>query len=284
MDNREVRNACINKAIEYIFCHLNEKITIDDVAEYCNFSKYHFSRLFKAETGMSMYAFIKINRMAQSATKVKAEPEKSITDIALDAGYSSSNYATAFKECFNTYPAEYRASRKGDVFTPKHPYLDMECSLKTFEEYDANISIVELPNRLMYYKRFIGNYHELKDCWRAFLEAVRPYVTEETIFVERSYCDPDVMENERCISDICMSLSEGVELQPQTLLRGGLYAKYHFCSSRKEIYETYQGLSCVWIPKSKYVLDRRDFFDESISYDPKTDVIEMYIHIPIREK
>lgn len=280
----EVKDEIINSAIEYIYEHLDEKLTVDDVAKHCGYSKYHLSRLFKEKTGEGIYAFVRRNRMAQSATLVKAFPEKQITDIALNAGFSSSNYATAFKECFNMNPAKFRQNRLGDDFILHHPYLDGECQIKTFEEYDADMEIVTLPDRTMYYRRYIDSYFELKDHWQDFMRDMKPYIRPDTIFIERSHCDPDVVENEKCISDICMSLPDGHTLSPLTVIPGGKYARYHFRDNRNEIFGTYQGLTCVWLPNSGYELAKGDFFDQSLSFDPETNIIEMYIHIPIQKK
>lgn len=54
-----VKNETINRAIDYIFAHIEEKITIEDVAEYCNYSKFHFSRLFKEEMGKACIPLLK---------------------------------------------------------------------------------------------------------------------------------------------------------------------------------------------------------------------------------
>ena len=45
-----IRRAVINKAISYIFNHLDEDITVGDVADYCAYSKYHLTRIFKEDT------------------------------------------------------------------------------------------------------------------------------------------------------------------------------------------------------------------------------------------
>ena len=83
-----IRSEVVNHAIEYILEHAKENITVDEVAEYCHFSKFYFSRLFKAETGESVYAFIKRVKMDQSAFRLKIEKERSIPDISSDFGYS----------------------------------------------------------------------------------------------------------------------------------------------------------------------------------------------------
>ena len=50
-----VKKSLINRSIEYILQHIDEDISIENVANHCNFSKYHFSRIFKKETGVSIY-------------------------------------------------------------------------------------------------------------------------------------------------------------------------------------------------------------------------------------
>lgn len=49
-DSTTIRNAVINKAINYIFEHIDEEITVDDVARHCSYSKYHLMRMFKEDT------------------------------------------------------------------------------------------------------------------------------------------------------------------------------------------------------------------------------------------
>jgi AraC family transcriptional regulator len=49
----------INQAIDYILGHIEEELTLEDVAGHCHLSKFYFSRLFKEQTGESVYGFIK---------------------------------------------------------------------------------------------------------------------------------------------------------------------------------------------------------------------------------
>lgn len=103
-----IKNELVSRGIDYIMQHIDEEISIEDVANYCHFSKFYYSRIFKAETGESIYSFIKRIKMEQSAINLKLEKEKSVTDIGFDYGYSSSNYSSAFKKHHNVSPAELR--------------------------------------------------------------------------------------------------------------------------------------------------------------------------------
>ena len=103
-----IRRAVINQAISYIFDHIDEDITVDDVARHCSYSKYHLTRMFKEDTDEALYQFIKRVRLERSAWRLKVEKEKSITEIGGEYGYSSSNFATAFKKHLALSPAAFR--------------------------------------------------------------------------------------------------------------------------------------------------------------------------------
>ena len=107
-DSTTIRSAVINKAISYIFENIDEEITVDDVARHCSYSKYHLMRMFKEDTDEALYQFIKRVRLERSAWRLKVEKDKSITEIGADYGYSSSNFATAFKKHLNLSPAGFR--------------------------------------------------------------------------------------------------------------------------------------------------------------------------------
>lgn len=66
--------------------------------------------MFKEDTGEALYHFIKRVRLERSAWRLKVEKEKSITEIGEEYGYSSSNFATAFKKHLDLSPAAFRKS------------------------------------------------------------------------------------------------------------------------------------------------------------------------------
>lgn len=85
-DSTTIRSAVINKAISYIFDHIDDEITVDDVARHCSYSKYHLMRMFKEDTEEALYQFIKRVRLERCAWKLKVEKDKSITEIGENYG------------------------------------------------------------------------------------------------------------------------------------------------------------------------------------------------------
>lgn len=289
-----IENEIVNKAIEYIFEHIDEKLTVDEVAQYCHMSKFHFSRLFKEEVGESLYSFIKHNRIALSAVNLKVNKEKSVTEVGLDCGYSASNYATAFKEQLKQSPVQFRQERGWNDGKVPHPFFSVELGyLKSFDEYAKNITIAQLPERKIYYRRFIGSYAGLKNHWIQFMSDNEKFVTEETLWIERSFSDPDIMEIDRCICDVCMTVTEQIEkriaseasqemhLQSTSSIPGGKYAVYSFQGHKKDIYTEYQGMFTVWLPQSGYELRCGEVYDIIREWNSDTDMLAMEICMPI---
>ncbi len=54
-----IANEYVNRAIDYIQSRIGENLTVDEIAAHCNFSRFHFSRMFKAETGESLGSLVR---------------------------------------------------------------------------------------------------------------------------------------------------------------------------------------------------------------------------------
>ena len=86
--------------------------TLEEVAKVSSFSKFHFHRLFKTYTGETLNQFIRRIKLEQAAFSLLFDKERSITDVALSFGFSSSqNFATAFKKYFGMTPKTYKENR-----------------------------------------------------------------------------------------------------------------------------------------------------------------------------
>ena len=92
----------------YIDEHCTENLTLDDVAEFSGFSKYHFTRLFRQFTGFTFYRYLNQKRIAK-AERILADPSLSVTDVAMASGFSSmSAFIRMFKIMKGCTPSEFR--------------------------------------------------------------------------------------------------------------------------------------------------------------------------------
>lgn len=98
-----------NQTLEYIDSHYTEDISLDTVAYQAGFSKFHFSRLFKQYTDYTFCDYLCYRRI-KAAEELLAQPDYSITDVAMQAGFSSiSTFNRLFKQQKGCTPSEYRS-------------------------------------------------------------------------------------------------------------------------------------------------------------------------------
>ena len=95
----------------YIAEHCTEEISLETISALAGFSKYHFSRLFKQFTNLTFYKYLSLKRIAYAQTLLM-NPEISITDAALQSGFSSAtSFIRMFKLINDCTPTEFRKMR-----------------------------------------------------------------------------------------------------------------------------------------------------------------------------
>lgn len=95
-------------AITYIENNCRNKISINDVASFVKISPFHFSRIFKKETGYSPYEYIIKTRIDRAKVLLK-QSKLQISEIAFQVGFNSeSNFINTFKKSEYFTPGEFR--------------------------------------------------------------------------------------------------------------------------------------------------------------------------------
>lgn len=99
----------IARTIDYLSSHLNEQVTIDDLASHVGMSRAVFHRRFKDATTMSPIQFVKSMRLNNAAMKI-AEG-KTVNEAAWDVGYAStSQFSREFKRMYGQSPRDWSHS------------------------------------------------------------------------------------------------------------------------------------------------------------------------------
>jgi YesN/AraC family two-component response regulator len=96
------------KAMAYIHEHYAQPIGREDVARYVHVSEGYLSRCFSQETGLSLIQYLTRYRI-QEAKQLLVTSDMAITDIALEVGFSDSNYfSRTFRREAGISPLAYR--------------------------------------------------------------------------------------------------------------------------------------------------------------------------------
>ncbi len=109
--------AAVDAAIAYIKEHYRENITAIDVMSNTNYSRSHFSRLFRKTVGLNIIEYINKYRIEKSCIDL-IYTDKNITQIALDNGFNNIQYfSRVFLQFMNCTPKQYQKGAL-DVVVP----------------------------------------------------------------------------------------------------------------------------------------------------------------------
>ena len=102
----------IEPALRYIRDTYTEHITVEGLAALCSVSKYHFCRVFKGVTGMTVTQYLNDYRLRIAETMLK-KTAKPITEIAWLCGFEDESYfCRLYKKRFGVSAGRYRESKK----------------------------------------------------------------------------------------------------------------------------------------------------------------------------
>lgn len=102
-----VANECTYKLMQYVDAHFRETITLDDMAKFVMLSKYHISRIFKREVGMTISTYINMRRILHAKNKILQGGK--IINIFNECGYNDySTFYRAFVRIAGISPEEFK--------------------------------------------------------------------------------------------------------------------------------------------------------------------------------
>ena len=90
--------------------NLEAELNLQVLAKDSGYSRVHFIRMFRAATGYPPHSYL-LKLRVDRARELLANPALSLTDIALECGFSSHSHLTrVFRQVLGTTPSEYRRS------------------------------------------------------------------------------------------------------------------------------------------------------------------------------
>ncbi|MBR0138588.1 MAG: AraC family transcriptional regulator [Erysipelotrichaceae bacterium] len=236
---------------DYIRTHINEDISIDDIAREISYSASYARKIFIKHLGMTPAVYIRRLKLSKSALKLRDENCR-ILDVAMEMGFGSEDgYQRAFRREFGCNPKEYSCSPVPIwLFTP---YLAANNERKTTvmnETRNIFIQIIEKPARKVIIKRGIK-------------------ATEYMAYCEEVGCDVwGLLKSIKSISGepVCLWLPEQLRKPVENEYVQGVEVELDYSGMIPEGFET------IELPASTYLLFRGEPFEEDYYGDAITEI------------
>ena len=96
------------RVMDYIEHHLDERLTLRELAGFAGLSVFHFLRCFKQCVGIPPHAYVRERRI-ERAKQLLARGEATIAEVAFRCGFSDqSSFARTFHRIAGVTPREFR--------------------------------------------------------------------------------------------------------------------------------------------------------------------------------
>lgn len=150
----------VQRAISIIRNRYYDQLTLEELAAEVFFSPFHFSRLFRKNTGLPPGQYLSAVRLFE-AKRLLMTTSRTVADIVTTVGYSSvGTFTTRFTRATGMSPTHFRESQDNGLFAAVGPGFVRLPSAKLIKSLKANqpramqptgsiLSAVEIPHEVV---------------------------------------------------------------------------------------------------------------------------------------
>jgi AraC family transcriptional regulator len=290
---REEYTARINRVIDHIETHLADDLSLETLSRVAHFSRFHFHRIFSAMVGETLNQYIQRLRVEKAASKLIDNHRASITEIALECGFSgSATFARAFRDAFQMSASEWRSgghlrhrknrktkSNSGQqlgnqrkAFVVSSGYIDDTTHHFTWRidmsaDMQIEVEVKEMPEFHVAYIRHLGSYSEIGPTFGKLMKWAGPrglLATPDVKTLGVYHDDPKVTEQAKLRSSACVTVPEGTPVEGEIgemTVPGGQFAVAHFEITDDQFQEAWDAVMGSWFPESGYQPDDRPCYE-----------------------
>ncbi|ODN43030.1 AraC family transcriptional regulator [Piscirickettsia litoralis] len=247
----------MNEVFRYINEHLYEELTVEQLAEVANFSKYHFHRQFCEYAGINVFQLIRLMRLKRASYQLVFNKQCKVIDIALDAGFENpESFSRAFKKAFGQTPTQFRQQPKWQ------PWLEKYILPEIKREQVMQVDIIDFKKTAIIAIEHHGTPELINDTASRFLS----WIAENKLPVRKAgyygiaYNDPNLTAPEDFRFDFGLVTAGRVKEENNIInkvIPAGRCARVRHLGSHDHIGDSVRALYGKWLPGSGEEL--RDF-------------------------
>jgi len=267
----------INKVVDYIDKHIDEPLTLSELADVACFSSFHFHRIFTYLKGETPIAFTQRLRIEKAAQLLRNNPELSVTEIAFRCGFSSlSLFSRTFRKAFGVTSREFRKEDKivlakdGMYFSKQGKLISKNgksntglipelCSVEFKKLFfmETKIEVKQLPDMQVIYCRYTGPFNEIGKAYQKLVRWAVPrglYEEGKTKSMTVTHDDPAITDMDKIRQSACILVDKQVQTEGEIgemIVSGGKYVVGRFELGMLDFEKAWNTM-CNWFTESGY--------------------------------
>lgn len=292
--NKALYQERINNVLDYIENNLDSNFVLDDLSTISNFSKFHFTRIFKSMTGESPFELIQRIRLERAASMLIRSNE-SIGSIAFKCGFNNlSVFSKYFKILFGQSATNYRKENSNidKVIYEEQADICTQTRSVKWQSHNFNCEstkVVQLQEMSFVYLRHIGPYAGDAELFEKLFSKLNNWATHEGLPKSRVsaivyHDDAYVADKTKLRTSICISAPKSIdsygEIGKLTIPKGK-YVAAEFHIEPNEFQQAWDWLMGEWFPKSVYQPGDRPCF-ELFEHEPQGKKFRVKLCVPLK--
>lgn len=286
----------ILRVLLHIQQHLDDELTLEDLARVACFSPFHFHRIFSSLVGETVMAHIRRLRLERAAQRLR-DTSKSVVNIAFEAGYETHEaFTRAFRAMFTLSPSAFRRPRRStEADSPSGTHYAADAKAVSYQPLEKggrkmDVRIETREPMKVAFVRHVGPYTECKPAWDKLMAWAGPkgLMGPDTPCLGICYDDPEITPADKIRYEACLAISEEIEGEGEVgvqELAGGDYAVTTHRGPYTELHKTWTSLYGQWLPQSGYECREAPAFEVYLDYPETTPEEELRtdICVPVRK-
>lgn len=242
----------VNRVVQYIRAHLDEKMDIDTLAGLCAFSPFHFHRIMKAYLGEPIGAFV-VRQRVERAAWFLCYSEKSISEIAYSVGYDTpSSLTKSFVKFFGISPTKYRKTKNYQIMKQQESHVEVNVSSGT---------VIEVPSKRVIYCSAVGDYKAVD--YPMMYAKLWQEVHRQRLFSDHIehlaiyYDNPQITLEENLRCNVCLSIDKEAEPHDEIdvkMIAGGKFVVFKCVGEYHKLGYAYDKIYRELIPNGGWEL------------------------------
>src|SRR5271156_2708694 len=285
----------INRVIDYLRGNLDRQVKLKELARVACLSEFHFHRVFGAVSGETLNNFTNRLRLEKAARLLRYS-DQSVTDIALDCGFSSSaTFSRAFRSGYDTSPSQFRKSgeiKKSKICKELFPEEEYGLPMSAEEKRAAfPVRLIDIPERQVAYIR-VTNAFQMERVLAA-VNTMIEWAKSQDIFSQgilfgMSVDDPHVTPKHLYRYEVCLASSspfECMEGMSRLKMPAMRYAAIKVSGDIHKVATAWDYLYRDWLIHSAYEPEHAPALEVFLDKESATDWshFELDLCLPVRK-
>ncbi len=260
----------LQRSVNYIENRLFTQPTVEQVADYCGFSQYHFSRVFSIFTGTGIKTYMR-ERILSEAAKELLNSDITVKALSEKTGFGNpETFIRAFRKYFSMTPQAFR--KKNQLIKYKQKMNVQICLYNTGgKRMDYKIKTVKEITLVGLQREIITKTQgtQINEMWKDLNDKI---AGNQKLQIAKAvglcFHDPRFMDQEPGPEDKWQYVT-GIEIDPSEPTPAGLnrytipehqYAIFTHKGSMKTVRDAYVFICCEWIKNVNYEFAPKDEF------------------------